>query len=61
MRSWFLGKGPSSQEGQSPTLFATDRTERKTYSCRVVTDPEALADIGLIPEVRPWSRSPRMC
>ncbi len=52
MRAWFLGKDPSSQEGQSPTLFATDRTDRKTYIAQgwVVTDPEALADIGLIPE-----------
>ncbi|HEV7453311.1 MAG TPA: hypothetical protein VGO16_18420 [Pseudonocardiaceae bacterium] len=52
MRAWFLGKDPSSQEGQSPTLFATDRTDRKTYIVQgwVVTDPEALADIGLIPE-----------
>lgn len=31
MRARFLGKDPSSQEGQSPTLFATDRTDRKTY------------------------------
>ena len=27
----FLGKDPDSQEGQSPTLFATDRADRKTY------------------------------
>jgi hypothetical protein len=25
MRAHFLGKDPDSQEGQSPTLFATDR------------------------------------
>jgi hypothetical protein len=31
MRARFLGKDPASQEGQSPTLFATDRTDRKTY------------------------------
>jgi hypothetical protein len=44
----FLGKDPDSQEGQSPTLFATDRTDRKTYIVRgwVVTDPVALAEVG---------------
>jgi hypothetical protein len=26
-----LGTDPDSQEGQSPKLFATDRTDRKTY------------------------------
>ena len=34
MRAQLLGKDPESQEGQSPTLFATDRTDRtdrKTY------------------------------
>lgn len=30
MRARFLGKDPRSQVGQSPTLFATDRTDRKT-------------------------------
>jgi hypothetical protein len=30
MRARFLGKDPESQEGRSPTLFATDRTDRKT-------------------------------
>ena len=37
----FLGKDPDSQEGQSPTLFATDRTDRKTYIAQgwIVTDP----------------------
>jgi hypothetical protein len=44
----FLGKDPDSQEGQSPTLFATDRTDRKTYIARgwIVTDPVALAELG---------------
>lgn len=52
MRARFLGKDPDSQEGQSPTLFATDRTDRKTYIAQgwVVTDPQALADVGPLPE-----------
>ena len=47
----FLGKDPDSQEGQSPTLFATDRTDRKTYIAQgwIVTDPVALAELGDIP------------
>jgi len=51
MRVRFLGKDPGSQEGQSPTLFATDRTDRRTYIAQgwVVTDPEALATIGPVP------------
>ena len=46
-----LGKDPDSQEGQSPTLFATDRTDRKTYIAQgwIVTDPVALAELGDIP------------
>jgi len=31
MRARFLGKDPESTEGDSPTLFATDRTDRVTY------------------------------
>jgi hypothetical protein len=52
MRARFLGKDPSSQEGQSPTLFATDRTDRKTYIAQgwLVTDPQTLADVGPVPE-----------
>ncbi|MBV9163048.1 MAG: hypothetical protein JO309_01930 [Pseudonocardiales bacterium] len=52
MRARFLGKDLESQEGQSPTLFATDRTDRKTYIAQgwMVTDPQALADIGPVPE-----------
>ena len=51
MRARFLGKDPSSQEGQSPTLFATDRVDRKTYIAQgwVVTDPQVLADVGPLP------------
>lgn len=38
--------------GESPTLYATDRTERKTCIAQgwKVTDPQALADIGPVPE-----------
>jgi hypothetical protein len=52
MRTWFLGKDPDSQEGQSPTLFATDRTDRRTYIAQgwVVTDPQVLADVGPVPD-----------
>jgi hypothetical protein len=52
LRARFLGKDPESQVGQSPTLFATDRTDRKTYIAQgwVVTDPQALADVGPVPE-----------
>lgn len=47
----FLGSDPDSQVGNSPTLFATDRTDRRTYIAQgwVVTDPQALADIGPVP------------
>jgi hypothetical protein len=47
----FLGKDPESQVGNSPTLFATDRTDRKTYIVQgwIVKDPEALAELGDIP------------
>jgi len=49
---WFLGKDPESQVGQSPTLFATDRTDRITYIAQgwKVTDPQTLADIGPVPD-----------
>jgi hypothetical protein len=52
MRAHFLGKDPDSQEGQSPTLFATDRTDRRTFIAQgwKVTDPEALADVGPVPD-----------
>ncbi|MGI9000274.1 MAG: hypothetical protein ACR2GH_01260 [Pseudonocardia sp.] len=34
-----------------PTLFATDRTNRKTYIAQgwIVSDPQTLADIGPVP------------
>ncbi|MGH3824984.1 MAG: hypothetical protein ACRDRA_19425 [Pseudonocardiaceae bacterium] len=49
MRVTFLGKDPESFEGESPTLFATDRV---TYIAQgwKVTDPEALAVIGPVPD-----------
>ena len=52
MRAHFLGKDPESQEGHSPTLFATDRTDRVTYVAQgwKVTDPQALADVGDVPD-----------
>ena len=51
MRVRFLGKDPDSQVENSPTLFATDRTDRVTYIAQgwKVTDPQALADIGPVP------------
>jgi len=52
MHAWFLGRDPTSQEGQSPTLFVTDRTDRRTYIAQgwVVTDPQVLADVGPVPD-----------
>lgn len=52
MRAYLLGKDPDSIEGESPTLFATDRTDRVTYIAQgwKVTDPQALADIGPVPD-----------
>jgi hypothetical protein len=52
MRARFLGKDPGSQVDNSPTLFATDRTDRTTYIAQgwVVTDPQVLADIGPVPD-----------
>lgn len=52
MRATFLGKDPESIEGESPTLFATDRADRVTYIAHgwKVTDPQALADIGSVPD-----------
>jgi hypothetical protein len=52
VRARFLGKDPDSQVENSPTLFATDRSDRVTYIAQgwKVTDPAALADIGSVPE-----------
>jgi hypothetical protein len=51
MKVRFLGKDPESQVDNSPTLFATDRTDRVTYIAQgwQMTDPEALAAIGPVP------------
>ena len=48
MRAQFLGKDPDSQVDNSPTLFVTDRTDRRTYIAQgwKVTDPQVLADVG---------------
>ncbi len=48
----FLGKDPDSDHGDSPTLFATDRAERKTYLVQgwIVTDSEALSELGPLPK-----------
>lgn len=50
-RAHFLGKDPESLEGESPTLFATDRSDRVTYIAQgwKVTDEQALADVGPVP------------
>lgn len=47
----FLGKDPESADDGSPTLFATDRTDRRTYLVQgwVVSDPQALAELGELP------------
>ncbi len=51
-RAQFLGKDPDSQVDNSPTLFATDRTDRVTYIAQgwKVTNSRALADIGPVPD-----------
>ena len=55
MRAQFIGKDPDSPDVNSPTLFATDkseRTDRKTFLVQgwKVTDRNALADVGTIPD-----------
>jgi hypothetical protein len=52
MRARFLGTDPGSQVDNSPTLFVTDRTDRRTFIAQgwKVTDPQALADVGPIPD-----------
>jgi hypothetical protein len=52
MRATFLGKDPESQVDGSPTLFATDRSDRVTYIAQgwKVTDPQVLADVGDVPD-----------
>lgn len=48
----FLAKIPSPPKVHPPTLFATDRTDRMTYIAQgwKVTDPQALADVGPVPD-----------
>ncbi len=63
MHARFLGKDPDSQVDNSPTLFLTDRTDRRTFIAKgwKVTDPQALADVGtLFLTTRGSSKSPRM-
>jgi hypothetical protein len=52
MHARFLGKDPDSQVDNSPTLFVTDRTDRRTYIAQgwKVADPQALADVGPVPD-----------
>jgi hypothetical protein len=52
MRARFLGKDPESDTGDSPTMFATDRTDRKTFIVQgwKVTDDQARADVGEVPD-----------
>jgi hypothetical protein len=52
MRAKFLGKDPESNVTDSPTMYATDRTDRSTFIVQgwKVTDAQALADIGPIPD-----------
>jgi hypothetical protein len=52
MRARFLGKDPESQVDNSPTLFVTDRTDRRTFIAQgwKVTDPQVLADVGPVPD-----------
>jgi hypothetical protein len=52
MRARFLGKDPESPDGDSATLFATDRTDRKTYvvqGWKIDEDAEVRQDIGEVP------------
>jgi hypothetical protein len=51
MRARLIGKDPESPDKNSPTLFATDRTDRKTFLVQgwKVTDSDALTDVGSIP------------
>lgn len=51
MRARFLGSDPESQGGNSPTLDRTDRRDRTTFLAQgwIVTDLDALADVGELP------------
>jgi hypothetical protein len=52
VRTEFMGKDPASITGDSPTIYRTDRADRTTLLVQGwrVTDPQALADIGGVPE-----------
>ncbi len=52
MRAQFIGKDPQSPDKSSPTLFATDRADRKTFLVQgwKITDRDALSDVGEIPD-----------
>jgi hypothetical protein len=47
-----LAKTRSPRKDSHPPLFATDRTDRVTYIAQgwKVTDPQALADVGPVPD-----------
>jgi hypothetical protein len=51
VRAYFLGSDPTSQYGSSPSAYSTDRSDRVTFLLQgwVVSDPEALADVGELP------------
>jgi hypothetical protein len=51
VRAYFLGSDPTSQYGSSPSAYATSRPDRVTFLLQgwVVTDQEALADVGELP------------
>ena len=55
MRARFLGKDPESQLGQSPTLFATDRTD---LTSRLLVVPAGEPSLGPIATVRLPQRVP---
>lgn len=48
----FLGKDPASEHNGSPTLFATDRTDRATYIVQgwKVRDAQARQEVGEVPD-----------
>lgn len=48
----FLGKDPASEQDGSPTLFATDRTDRATYIVQgwKVRDVQVRHEIGEVPD-----------
>ncbi len=54
MRARFLGEDSNSQVDNSPTLFATDRTDRVTYIAQgwKVTDPRRSRTSARCPTTR---------